>query len=330
MARPFVYDLPGRDRVVYRRFCVAERVEPYLHVIGVVSNPIGFARRYQLAREFMRRMDLEADVVRLYVVELVYGDAQLFAVTSPDNPRHLQLRCAGAPLWHKENMINLGVARLLPPDWRAFAWIDMDVEFDSPNWADLTLRALSCFDVVQLFSHVLDLNRDEDPMHVHGGFAYQFSRGKAFRAAGGATGWHPGFAWACTRFAYERMGGLYEHNVLGGGDSVIAKALIGHRALAESQGFQRQYVEHVDAWQRRAFGLRLGYVPGLVRHYFHGSKRNRRYLDRYKLLVKHRYTPDMLEPAPPQSQAPGLLLLREQPALAQDVMKYFAERREDD
>jgi len=46
-------------------------------------------------------------------------------------------------LWHKENMINLGVQKLLPPTWKAFAWIDADIEFDSPSWAIDTLKVLN-------------------------------------------------------------------------------------------------------------------------------------------------------------------------------------------
>jgi hypothetical protein len=37
----------------------------------------------------------------------------------------LQLR-TDTPIWHKENMINLGVRRLLSDNYKAFAWIDAD------------------------------------------------------------------------------------------------------------------------------------------------------------------------------------------------------------
>lgn len=39
------------------------------------------------------------------------------------------------PLWHKDNMINLGVENLLPEDCKAFAWIDADLDFESHSWA---------------------------------------------------------------------------------------------------------------------------------------------------------------------------------------------------
>ena len=94
-------------------------IDTHLHVIAVVSNPCQFARRYILAREFAKRMEKEMKCI-LYFVELAYGD-QDFQVTEKGNPRHLQLRTSTAPLWHKENMINIGVKKLLPKGWRAFS-----------------------------------------------------------------------------------------------------------------------------------------------------------------------------------------------------------------
>ena len=103
-----------------------EPIEAMLHVIIVVSNPCLYKRRYDLLRQFVSRMDHEPNVL-LYIVELAYGQ-QPFACTTDGEPRHLQLR-AETPIWHKENLINLGVRTLLPSDYRAFAWIDADVEF---------------------------------------------------------------------------------------------------------------------------------------------------------------------------------------------------------
>ena len=100
-------------------------IEDKLHVIAVISNPCQYARRYILAREFIKRMEMEENVI-LYIVELAYGNND-FYVTEKSNKRHLQVK-GTTPIWHKENMINMGV-KLLPPKWRAFAWIDADVEF---------------------------------------------------------------------------------------------------------------------------------------------------------------------------------------------------------
>lgn len=100
-------------------------IEDKLHVIAVVSNPCNYNIRYKLARDYLSRMEKEENCIS-YLVELVYGD-QEFVLTDPNNKRHLQLR-ANIPLWHKENMINLGIKYLLPEDWKAVAWVDADIE----------------------------------------------------------------------------------------------------------------------------------------------------------------------------------------------------------
>ena len=110
-----------------------EPIEDKLHVIIVISNPCQYGTRYLLAREFVRRMELDESNVELYIVELAYNDQQ-FYVTEKSNKKHLQIRTKTAPLWHKENMINLGVKYLLPKKWKAFAWVDADVEFENVSW----------------------------------------------------------------------------------------------------------------------------------------------------------------------------------------------------
>jgi hypothetical protein len=49
-------------------------IDDVLHVVTVISNPCQFKRRFQLAREFISRMEATPHVV-IYVVELAYGDA---------------------------------------------------------------------------------------------------------------------------------------------------------------------------------------------------------------------------------------------------------------
>jgi len=102
-------------------------IDNVLHVVAVISNPCLYARRYILAREFINRMEKEENVV-LYLVELTYGD-QKYYVTDMKNKRHLRLN-TNVPLWHKENMINIGIKKLLPKNWKAVAWIDADIEFE--------------------------------------------------------------------------------------------------------------------------------------------------------------------------------------------------------
>ena len=90
-----------------------ENLEEKLHVIMVVSNPCLYKKRWELAKKFINHMLEFQDDIILYVVELIYGDDAKFNVTSENNKNHLQMRTNTAPMWHKENMINIGVQKLL-------------------------------------------------------------------------------------------------------------------------------------------------------------------------------------------------------------------------
>ena len=107
-----------------------EKIEDKLNVISVISNVCEFKTRWRLMKEFIERMN-SIQNINFYVVELAYDD-QEFNVTNSSNPNHLQIRTKYA-LWHKENMINIGIKKLLPSDWKSVAWIDGDIEFDNPK-----------------------------------------------------------------------------------------------------------------------------------------------------------------------------------------------------
>ena len=55
-------------------------------------------------------------------------------------------------------MINLGVQKLLPVDYKAFAFLDADLHFDNPLWAEETLIKLRKCDVLQTFEAGYNLN----------------------------------------------------------------------------------------------------------------------------------------------------------------------------
>ena len=298
-----------------------------LHVVAVISNSAGFERRYQLAREFMARMNKTEDVT-LYVVEMAYG-SQLHRITSASNPRHLQLRTLH-PLWHKENMINVGIQKLLPPDWRYMAWIDADIEFDNPRWAADTMEVLdSGTEVVQPFSHIVDMNINQDAMQICPSFCYQYVHGRKHlrRDHMGASNFpHTGYAWAISRAAFEKMGcEIYEYSILGSGDYNIAMALVGEQSLQE--GMDPAYKDSLERFIRRVRGMTLGYTSGVIRHHFHGRKADRHYGTRWKFLAQHAFDPykhllkDNMGILIPSPSFPPLLL--------EQIKTYFVKRKED-
>jgi len=290
-----------------------EPIEEKLNIIAVISNPCLYKRRYRLFREFLERMEKRESNINLFVVELVYG-TQDFMIAEKGNKNHLQLRTQ-TPLWHKENMINLAVRNLLPSEWKAFAWIDGDLEFENPYWVSDTLKLLnSDRDIIQLFSHAVDMDREENALSIFSSFGFQHSKHKTYNGQRGINYWHPGYAWAIKREAYERIGGLYEDGILGSGDWTMAMSII-----KELPG-KKELHEKMST-------LKIGYVHGVIRHYYHGTKERRKYVERNDILYKHSYNPSFIT-----RDEKGVIIPSDKmpEKMKEDIMNYFRERKEDE
>jgi hypothetical protein len=298
-------------------------IEERLNVIIVISNPCLYAKRYILLKEFVQRMQSE-DHINLFIVEMIYNN-QKFIVTEKGNINHLQLKTQ-TPLWHKENMINLGVKYLLPKDYRSFAWVDADIEFENNSWALDTLKILNgCKDIVQLFSHCIDMDSDETNLNIFNSFGYSYVKEKKYTTRG-LDYWHPGYAWAMTRKMYESINQIYDKGILGSGDNIMALSFINRVKNMNNQNYSKEYNQSMLDFEKKSNRFRLGYVPGVIRHHYHGSKQNRKYTERWKILMKWQYTPDML-----QYDSQGILVPTDKlpQGFKQDILNYFRERQED-
>ncbi len=299
-----------------------------LNVLCMISNPVRYRRRIELANKFIRRMK-ERNDINLYIAEIAYND-HTFQITDSNNPNHLQLR-SKYPMWHKENAINILVRKKLEPSWKSFCWIDMDVIFESKHWVEDTLELLNVEEprFVQLFSHAVDMNYTEDPMSIFQSFGYQLSLGKTHDSTKkGFDYWHPGYAWGMNRAAYDLTGGLYERSIIGSGDYNMAMSLIGKGSFSIDRRVSNGYKNSIDEYQARFSNIVLKHTPGVIRHEYHGSKVNRKYVQRNDIIIKHCYDPNTFL----ENDENGLL----QPTsfmskdFLDDIMNYFVERNEDE
>ena len=301
-------------------------LEEKLNVIIVISNPCLYAKRYILLKEFVKRIEEEEEHVNLFVVELVYVD-QKFIITNKNNKNHLQLK-TDVPLWHKENMINLGVKYLLPKEYKAFAWIDADIEFDNSSWALDTLKILNGYkDIVQIFSHCVDMDEKKNNLNIFNSFGFCFENQKEYTTKG-KDYWHPGYAWAITRKAYEKINGLYDKGILGSGDSIIAMSLINKCNSIINSNYNIDYNNSMLEYQKKASKLRLGYTPGVIRHYYHGSKANRKYTERWKILMNYKFSPY----SHITYDSSGIIIPTNyfSQEFKDEIYNYFKERKEDE
>lgn len=268
-----------------------------LWVIAVISNPVRYQSRIDLFNAFKRRMD--AAGVNLVVVEMAFGD-RFFTVTDSTNPRHVQLR-SEHELWHKENMIRAGIERL-PWNWEYVAWIDADITFmrdpeDSTGWVTETVHQLQHYHVVQMFQHAIDLGPNGETLKVHNGFAYNYLRGvQDVDSKGYGYGYvgHPGYAWACTRHAWDSIGGIQDAAILGAGDHHFALSLIGRVEASFppkiSQGYRDPWLQ-TQLLAEKFLARDIGCVPGSIVHHWHGKKKDRKYVERWEILTSNDFDP---------------------------------------
>lgn len=290
------------DNIAYMQNDIKEAIkknkpiEEKLHMVICVSNAIQFASRYILARNFINRIENEESNVILYIVELAYDlpnkKPQKFYITDSNNPRHLQLRTS-IPLWHKENLLNIGIQKLLPKNWKAVCWADADIIWDDPNFAINTLKVLNgCRDIIQNFSHCVDMDPNGNAMSIFSGFGYQYLHNRPYQKGGNPNNqFHPGYSWSCTRRAYEQMGGLYEYAILGAGDHHMSLCWVFNGIKSISESANKSYIHSILDFQEKCKGLKIGYIPGTISHEFHGYKQKRGYNERWNILINNNYSP---------------------------------------
>lgn len=234
-------------------------------------------------------------------------------------------------LWLKENAINVGV-QSLPHNWQQVCWLDSDIHFVRPNWVGECIHKLQHYAFLQMFSQAQDLSPDYEMLpseypHANGiGFVHAWKEGqlcttvspeieadlkklgqdigilahdfkKLYKDLGGVSYpgrvW-PGLAWACTRQAWDDVGGLLDVAVWGGGDWHMSHALIEKTQGMMRQDLHRNYKKIVDQWYQRCrthIRMNVGVMSGTVLHSWHGKKSFRGYNAKHSLLAKFGFDP---------------------------------------
>jgi hypothetical protein len=296
-----------------------------LWVIAVISNPARYRSRYELYRKF--ESFCQKSGANLFTVELAFGDRP-FELTQDEDPDDLQLRTYDE-IWHKENMINLAIQRL-PLDWKYVAWIDADIEFMRQDWLEEIVHQLQHYHVIQLFQNAVDLGPNGEVIKTHDGFAWSYvNRRPLPNARYNYPHWHPGYAWAARREAINDLGGLMDFAILGSADHHMAWALVNKVEQFAPKQISPAYKRKLLTWQERAnrhIRQNIGYMPGTIYHHWHGRKKDRKYVERWQILLKHGYDPDQ----DLQRDWQGLYRLSDRGLrMRADLREYFHIRNED-
>lgn len=309
-----------------------------LFVVSVISNTPRFKRRWELYKQFQRRVR-ESGIDHV-TVEIALGDRKF--ITDSADPRNLQLRTV-EEFWHKENAINLGVShgRRIFQNKKMVAWVDADcapVGRSFNDWWCETWHELQHYQFVQMWQWLQPMDYDHNPLGTPGpSFMYNYRKfGTPYPkpSAGYPKSWgSPGLAWAANLDAYDQIGQIGDAGILGAGDWYLAHMLISDLDFPLMKKYSPDYVNYwkhrqslCEKWIKRD----VGYVKGLFTHFFHGKSINRGYNTRENILKDCQFSPltDL------KRDHQGLWQLEtwepRQIELRDRVRQYFRERNEDD
>lgn len=315
-----------------------------LWVVTSYFNPCKYRKRFENFIKFRNALGAP-----LLVVELQEHGA--FELSKQDADTVIQLQ--GEPaIWQKERLINVGI-HCLPDHVNYVAWIDCDLIFENDQWVNDAIDRLDRgVDLVQLFSGAIYQKEAQqngsadfsafspDYMNEVSG-AKMLNDGRAPSELSGTRTTHDldnstqkklsalGYAWAA-RVDRNKANQLYDANIIGGGDRVDIAAAFTSQAdrdeVLQRILMSEAHFRHQRSWIH-AQGLRsFDYIPGRVFHFWHGSFKNRNYLERKKILLRHNYDPmrDIK-----LSDNGAWQWTNPKSRLAQDVAKYFQNRQED-
>lgn len=299
--------------------CFSGDDEP-LYVILPYFNFCGFKSRRRLFIDFIERNKKLAGV--RFVVSEILGPAPL-----PNLPvwKHIKTgtKCQ---MWVKESIINMASTQL-PKNWKYIAWIDADILFLNENWIQDTKESLEYNDIVQLFHTAVNMGPRGEAIKTDKSFGYMHSRsGTPYTSSDKYGFWHPGYAWACTRSAWTKMGGLLDWAILGSADRHMALAWIGQVENSRPGNIHPNYIRLLLDFQAKCKKFRVGNVDGTILHEWHGRLEDRKYRERWEILSRHQFDPltDL------SLTTSGLIQLTASgQRLQNDLTSYFMERKED-
>ena len=275
---------------------------PYADGLWAITsyfNPMRYRRRLQNFRIFRERLN-----VPLVAVEWTHGSE--FELREGDADILVQLR-GGAILWQKERLLNLAL-RALPSHCRKVAWLDCDIIFGAPGWAESASRLLDRFAIIQLFQHTHNLashwtpakdcmtevesTRLSSTFSISSGMPAARCIAHSFdtREGMGANG----HAWAARRELLQQHG-FYDACIVGGGDrAMICAAYRCFDGLMQRHYMNKHQQDRYVGWAKPFYeSIRgeIGHLEGDIFHLWHGDVRDRRSRGRHEGLQRFEFDP---------------------------------------
>jgi hypothetical protein len=255
-------------------------------------NPFGYKTKFVNFLLFYESLLNQVDNIQ--VVELVnnFNKFQL-----PSAIKSLKVQ-SGSILWHKENLLNLGIDILISEGYENIAWLDSDVVFPEKYWAEEVISVLDNSKLCQLFSNSESYFSGDQIIKRKGCVNYWLNSGNILPIN---ESYSMGYGWA-TKSEILHQCPLYDKSIIGGGDSLIWLAsfdglfdidmITKHHPVKifSSESHFLNFLYWSKEWGSLINGD-ISCLPQSALSLNHGSFKNRNYSNRYKYLRESNFDP---------------------------------------
>jgi hypothetical protein len=265
------------------------------------------ARSKKMLMNYMYTIEkLKFAKIPYYTMELIFDDRE------PEIKDAFHVRSKSV-LFHKETLCSL-LEKRIPRRFTKLMFMDADVIFGHPGWYDEVSRLLTTYEVVQPFSSCVWLDSTYTKLvQTRLSVAYM-NRDNLYN-----HNYHPGFAWAFQRKWFREIG-FYKDGITGSGDTMSTAAWMN---IKFPKGYVHQaLVPSYDEYSRMV-QPKLACSTGTLYHLWHGSAKNRKYVDRHRILDGVRDVRSILE-----TNKDGVLELTDR-AVDKKMREYFVSREDD-
>lgn len=205
----------------------------------------------------------------VYTLELVFGNR------NPEILDAFHVR-GNSYMFHKERLCRL-LEQRIPKRYTKIVFLDADIIFENTKWYEETSTLLNTYDVVQPFekAHWMDLTYT----------TVELTRECVVKTPG--VQWdfkyHPGFAWAFKREWYKQYG-FFDWAVSGSGDTLSSAAWLHKQFPANFNSLPTPLKQTYKQFASMPLPKVTYRKDGEVYHLYHGSRKNRQYAERHKML----------------------------------------------
>ena len=236
------------------------------------------------------------DNCKIVVVEGIANDSEHLKDLSDQIFKHIKYKLP-QKIWVKENLINLVLQNHLPQDYNFFCWLDSDIFFENKDWVDHTINLLKENDAIQMFDFCINQGEKKEYKNkVIGQIAYEL---KSYDSTG--FSYHCGFGWGMNKNFYNKIGKLWEYNIIGGGDSIIGRSIsqkLTEKDILTNDGlsiiYSKTYGEQVLQYYKKFKNCKYSFLPTTIHHFFHGDMYNRLYTLRHNFIKDLSYDASMV------------------------------------